>query len=133
MPRFLNPPSVPRPASNYSQAVALGAEYKRVIVSGQLGLSADGVLAEGLEAQMRQAFANFRAIVEAAGLTTNDVVKLTVFVTVPGAVGLVRAIREEMFGAHAPASTYLQVAGLADPSFLVEVEGEAVQEQAPIR
>ena len=56
-----------------------------------------------------------------------------VFVTVPGSVGLVRAIREELFGAHAPASTYLEVAGLAHPSILVEVEGEAVQEQAPMR
>lgn len=133
MPRFLNPPTVPRPASSYSQAVALGAEYKRVIVSGQLGMSAEGVLAEGIEAQMRQAFANFRAVVEAAGLGVTDVVKVTVFVTVPGSVSLVRTIREEAFGAHAPASTYLEVAGLAHPSFLVEVEGEAVREQAPIR
>lgn len=133
MPRFLNPPTVPRPASTYSQAVALSAEYKRVIVSGQLGQTVDGVLAEGVEAQMRQAFANFRAIVEAAGLSVTDVVKVTVFVTVPGSVGLVRTIREEIFGAHAPASTYLEVAGLAHPSFLVEVEGEAVQEQAQLR
>lgn len=133
MPRFLNPQTVPTPASTYSQAVALSAEYKRVIVSGQLGQTVDGVLAEGLEAQMRQAFVNFRAVVEAAGLNATDVVKVTVFVTVPGSVGLVRKIREETFGAHAPASTYLEVAGLAHPSFLVEVEGEAVQEQASLR
>jgi enamine deaminase RidA (YjgF/YER057c/UK114 family) len=37
-------------------------------------------------------------------------------------------VRDQMLGDHAPASTYLEVAGLARPEFLFEIEGEAVRE-----
>ncbi len=39
-----------------------------------------------------------------------------------------RAVRDRMLGDHAPASTYLEIAGLARPEFLFEIEGEAVRE-----
>lgn len=133
MPRYLNPPTAPKPASRYSQAVACGAAYKRVVVSGQIGVDAAGQLAEGLEAQMGQAFDNLLAIVAAAALGPADIVKITCFVTQPGSVATFRRVREAKLGAVAPACTYLEVAGLADPAYLVEVEGEALQEAGPGR
>lgn len=128
MPRFLNPPAVPAPASRYAQAVALTSAYKRVIVSGQVGQRRDGAIVEGIEGQMRQAFANFLAVVEAAGLGPADVVKIVCYAVAPGSVAHFRKAREEAFDKAAPASTYVEVAGLADPAFLVEIEGEAVRE-----
>lgn len=128
MPRYLNPPGVPRPASKYSQGVAIGATFKRVLVSGQIGLDANGKLAEGTAAQMAQAFDNVLAIIAAAGLGPADIVKLSCYVTAPGAVTTWRKLREDRLGAHRPAATFLQVAGLADPAWLVEIEAEAVQE-----
>ena len=57
-----------------------------------------------------------------------DIVKITAFCTVPGSVGAWRSIRAEVLGDHQPASTWLEVSGLAAPQWLFEVEAEAVQD-----
>jgi 2-iminobutanoate/2-iminopropanoate deaminase len=131
MPRFINPAALPPPLSRYSQAVVLGAEYKRLIVSGQFGIHPDGTLAEGLEAQMEQAFDNFVNAVVAADLAIEDIVRISAHVTVSGSVALFRAIRESKLGKAVPSAAYREVVGLASPAYLVEIEGEAVRE-APL-
>ncbi len=128
MPRFLNPPTVIAPASRYSQAAEHGTGGRRLVISGQIGMRPDGSLAEGLEAQMEVAWDNLIAILHDAGMTVNDLVKVTVYVTVPGSVGPFRIVRDRKLAGHAPACTYLEVAGLARPDFLAEIEGEAVRE-----
>jgi enamine deaminase RidA (YjgF/YER057c/UK114 family) len=130
MPTFFNPATAPAPASSYSQGVvhAPGGGGRRLIVSGQIGVRLDGSIAEGLEAQMEVAWDNLVAVVRAAGMDVADIVKVTTFVTAPNAVALARAVRRRKLGDHAPASTYLQVAGLASPDFLFEVEAEAIRE-----
>ena len=128
MPRFLNPPTVHAPGSRYSQAVALGTPFKRLIVSGQTGMKPDGTLEDELEPQLEQAWDNVIACVEAAGLAIGDIVKVTTYVTVSGAVTLTRTVRERKLGRLAPTSTYLEVSGLASPLWLCEIEAEAVRE-----
>ena len=124
--RFLNPASIAAPASRYSQAVAVPANAERLIISGQIGANPDGSLADGLEAQMERAWLNIFAILEDAGMTKRNLVKITVFVTDPGVTAAYRRVRDRMLDGHAPAATYLVVAGLASPEMLVEIEGEAV-------
>jgi enamine deaminase RidA (YjgF/YER057c/UK114 family) len=124
----LNPETAPRPASNYVQAVRHANSGKRLVISGQVGLSASGVLAQGLEAQLRQCWANLYAVLEGAGFAREHLVKSVIYVTVPDAVGLSRKIRDEATGGLPHASTYLQVVGLASADFLCEIEGEAVME-----
>ncbi len=128
MPRFFNPPTVIAPASNYSQGAEHALAGRRLLVSGQIGLRPDGSLPEGLEAQMEAAWDNLIAVLAHAGMAVNDLVKVTVYVTVPGSVGPYRTVRDRKLAGHAPACTYLEVSGLARPDFLVEVEGEAVKE-----
>ena len=128
MPRFLNPPTVPTPGSRYSQAVALGTPFKRLIISGQIGARPDGALEEGLEAQLERAWDNVLALIEAAGMAIADLVKVTTYVTPKNSVGLTRLVRERKIGRHAPASTYVEVAGLANPIWLCEIEAEAMRE-----
>jgi enamine deaminase RidA (YjgF/YER057c/UK114 family) len=128
MPRFFNPPTVIAPASRYSQAAEHGTGGRRLVISGQLGIRPDGSLAEGLEAQMEVAWDNLFAILRHAGMEVTDLVKATVYVTVPGSVGPYRAVRDRKLSGHAPACTYLEIAGLARPEFLAEIEGEAVKE-----
>jgi enamine deaminase RidA (YjgF/YER057c/UK114 family) len=67
-------------------------------------------------------------VLQAAGMEVTDLVKVTIFVTVPNAIAVSRRIREQKLKGHAPAATFLQVAGLARPDFLAEIEGEAVRE-----
>jgi enamine deaminase RidA (YjgF/YER057c/UK114 family) len=55
-----------------------------------------------------------------------NIVKTTTFLTDRGLLDTFRAARGAVFGDHAPASTLLFVAGLADPRWMVEIEAEAV-------
>ena len=126
MHREINPPNFPEPQSNYSQGVVHNAATQRLVISGQVGVRSDGSIAQGLDAQMQQTWDNFLAVLETAGFETADVVKVTLFTTVP-ALQEFRRGREQALAGHAPAATYVQVAGLADPDFLVEIEGEAVK------
>ena len=69
--------NAPAAIGAYSQAT-LAEGF--LFTSGQLGLvPATGALAEGVEAQARQAFANLEAICAAAGTTLGNTVKMTIF------------------------------------------------------
>jgi 2-iminobutanoate/2-iminopropanoate deaminase len=129
MPRFLNPPAIAAPSSRYSHGVEHGVGGRRLVISGQVALRPDGTLAEGIEAQLGQCWDNLIAVLHEAGMEVTDLVKATIFVTVPDAIAASRRIREEKLKGHAPAATFLQVAGLARPDFLAEIEGEAVREE----
>ena len=126
MHREINPVNFPEPQSNYSQGVVHDAVAQRLVISGQVGVRGDGSIVEGLDAQMEQTWDNFLAVLETAGFAPSDVVKVTLFTTVP-ALPAFRSGREKALAGCAPAATYVQVAGLADPAFLVEIEGEAVK------
>lgn len=121
-----NPEGVHVPPSRYSHAALVEGAARRLVVSGQVGIGPDGAFAEGGEAQIDQALANLGAVLRAHRMGPRDVVKVTVFLTERGLLGPWRAKRDAFFaGGHAPASTLLFVAGLADPRFVVEVEAEA--------
>jgi 2-iminobutanoate/2-iminopropanoate deaminase len=128
MPRFFNPRRIAAPGSRYSQGVVHSARAHRLIISGQVGVRPDGSVAEGLEEQMDVAWDNLIEVLKEGGMTVADLVKVTSFVTVPGSIALARSVRQRKLGLQAPASTYLEVAGLAAPHFHFEVEGEAVSE-----
>jgi 2-iminobutanoate/2-iminopropanoate deaminase len=128
MPRFLNPSTLAQPTSRYSHGVLHGPVVKRLVISGQVGATADGTILEGLEAQTEQVFDNLFAVLKAADMELADLVKLTIFCAAPDGAATVREIRNRRLGRHAPASTFLHVAGLANPKYLVEIEGEAVRE-----
>jgi 2-iminobutanoate/2-iminopropanoate deaminase len=128
LPRFFNPRRIAQPASRYSHGVVHSARARRLVISGQVGLRPDGTIPAGLEEQMEIAWDNMIEILREGGMTVADLVKIVTFVTVPGSVALARRVRQKKLGQHAPASTYLEVAGLASPDFLFEVEGEAVSE-----
>lgn len=130
MPRFFNPEAVQAPASNYSHGASHALSGRRLVISGQIGIDREGRIAEGLEAQFDQAFENLLAVLRADGMEIRHLVKITAFCTQPGAVGIFRAAREKALQGHAPATTYLQVSGLASPALLVEIEGEAVADDA---
>lgn len=124
----LNPEGAPKPASNYAQAVLHAASAQRLVISGQVGITTDGKLLEGMEAQLRQCWANLFAVIKAAGFEKKHLVKTVIYVTQPGQVALSRRIRDEALEGLMTASTYIQCAGLASPDLLCEIEGEAVMD-----
>jgi enamine deaminase RidA (YjgF/YER057c/UK114 family) len=90
------------------------------------GMTARGSEAAGDEyAQAKAIFAKIRHLVEAAGGTMADVMKVTIFVTDITKREEVWRARREVFTGNFPASTLVQVAALADPSLKVEIEAVA--------
>jgi enamine deaminase RidA (YjgF/YER057c/UK114 family) len=119
-------PAAVRAPTGYTHGVTIEGAERRVIISGQVGITPDGTIPDTGEAQLAQAFANLKAVLDAHKLTTENVVKTTVFLTDRALLTPYRTARAAMFSGEVPASTLLFVAGLADPRFMVEIEAEAV-------
>jgi enamine deaminase RidA (YjgF/YER057c/UK114 family) len=129
MVKSYNPSTVAPPFSHYSHGVEAPANARWLHISGQVGVKPDGSIAQGPEAQMEQAWRNLFALLEAAGMTRRDLIKVTAFLTVDAAdVGLFRRVRDRLLEGAAPASTLILVAGLANPEWLVEIEATAAAE-----
>jgi reactive intermediate/imine deaminase len=113
----------------YSHAMQAGG---LIFVSGQVAFDAHGsVVGVGdMGEQARQAFRNLGAVLEAAGASFADVVKLTYFVRDIEAIGAVRVARDEFVNtANPPASTLVEVSRLFAPELLIEIEAVALAPQ----
>lgn len=95
--------------------------------SGQLGLiPATGELAQGVETQAAQALDNLKAVLEAAGMGLEDVVKTTVFLADMNDFAAINAVYAKYFPGEAPARSCVQVAALPKGG-LFEIEAVAVK------
>ena len=129
MPRPIIPRNVAPPASRYAHGIVHSARARRLVISGQVGNRIDGVLPPDIAEQMEAAWDNISAILAEAGMDITNLIKINVYCTVSGSVGVYRVIRDRRLNGHLVAATYLEVAGLADPRYLVEIEAEAVCEE----
>lgn len=115
--------------AGYSRAVRVG---DRVLVAGTTATLPDGSIAGEGDAgvQARQALANIGAALEGAGATLADVVRTRMFVTDIVRWEEVARAHGEVFGAHPPVTSMVEVSALIDPRMLVEIEAEAVAASA---
>lgn len=126
MHRRFNPTAMAAPLGAYSHGIEVAKGCRWVFVSGQIGIAEDGVLAESAERQAELAWSNVVRVLAAGGMTVADLVKVTTFVVDRALIPAVRAARQKyMPGPDFPATTFLVVAGLAHPEFLVEIEAIA--------
>lgn len=98
-------------------------------IAGQLPLDAEGnCVGEGdIEAQVERVWFQISRVLEEAGGSLADLVKITSYIVDPDHVKPVVESRFSRFEAgKVPASALLIVAGLARPEFLVEIEGVAI-------
>ena len=109
----------PAAVGPYSQAIRIAhmfpaGEGDIIYSSGQIGLDpATGKLVGGgIEAEVRQAFANLAAVVEEAGASLGNAVKLTLFLTDLSQFGTVNAIMKELVPEPFPARTTIGVSAL---------------------
>lgn len=105
--------AAPAAVGPYSQAI-IASGSKTVFLSGQIGLEpATGELvSENFEGQVRQAFANLEAVVQEAGATLNDIVKLSLFLTDLSKFASANAIMAEIIPQPFPARSTIGVASL---------------------
>jgi enamine deaminase RidA (YjgF/YER057c/UK114 family) len=118
----LSPPGAFKPTGPWSLGVRAG---DFVFVAGMRGIDPNtNTLVEGDEARVRQAFTNMKTIIEAAGGTLRDTVRLVVYVTdMNRHRPLVNRIQEEFWsGGSYPPRTIVEVRALNQDD-IVEVEG----------
>jgi enamine deaminase RidA (YjgF/YER057c/UK114 family) len=77
--------------------------------------------------QTRTTLGRIRALIEAAGATMEDVVKLTVFTTDIAQRAAISEARRGFFAGDFPCSTLVEVKGLVHPELLVEIEAVAIR------
>ncbi len=114
-------PEVPEPpAATWSNCLVVGG------IAYLAGITARGDSTSGDEyVQAKAIFGKIRHLVEAAGGSMADIVKVTIFVTDITQREKVWQARREVFTGNFPASTLVQVAALADPSLKVEIDAVA--------
>lgn len=121
---IINPPTV-APPGPYSHGVAVSGATRTLYVSGQVGIKPDGSLAEGIEAQTKTAFENLTAVITHAGMTMQDIVKLTIYLVDPETTPGFMQAGGPFLTNPPPAITLLFVKGLINPALLVEIEAVA--------
>jgi len=121
----IQPPNRPDPRPRYSHGWRVG---NTIYVAGQLATDKDDKLVglNDITVQARQAFENIAAVLETAGASLRDVVKLNVFITDMRYRDGYSAARQEFFKGDPPASTLVQIVALAAPGALIEIEAIAV-------
>ena len=106
------------------------APARIVYLAGQLGLDRDGKVAGAagdFRAQAVQTFENLKAALAAVGGRFQDVVKLNNYLTDISHLPIFREVRDSYLPAtNKPASTTIQISGLARPGALLEIEAVAV-------
>lgn len=109
-----------------SQGVQSG---NMIFVSGQVAIDPSGqIVGKGdMKAQTRQTLENIKAVLAVAGVTMDDVVKMTSFVTDMSKVRDALEVRGEYFGQKPPASTTVEVKALLFPDLMIEIEVVAMQ------
>jgi 2-iminobutanoate/2-iminopropanoate deaminase len=124
MKKAISTTSAPGAIGPYSQAIEVG---NMLFASGQIPIDpATGNIPEGITAQTTQALANVRAILAAAGLTLDNVVKTTVFLADMGDFTAMNEVYGAAFSAPYPARSAVAVKTLPK-NVLVEVEVLAIR------
>jgi 2-iminobutanoate/2-iminopropanoate deaminase len=125
----VTPSHGPSARGHYSPGIRAG---NLLFVSGQLAITPQGESLAGadLEAQARQALANLRAVVEAAGGSLDRVARVTVYLAEPDGWPVFNRVFAELFGAHRPARAVVPVSPFAG-GFVVEVDAIAVLDDDP--
>ena len=109
------------PISHYCDAVRFG---NLLFIAGIPPTDAKGNVVGGddVAAQARQVFVNMKAVLDAAGATFADILKVTVYLLDVNDRKKINPVRQEFFGAARPASTLIGVRELAIPGMKVEIE-----------
>ncbi len=122
--KAIDPNGIHPPFAAYSHAISMDGV---LVTSGQLGISAEGVIPDGVEAQARLIFDAMDIILAEAGMTRRDVLRLNAYVGAREHMAGYMRIRDGWTEGldPPPASTLMIVTGFSRPEFVVEVEALA--------
>jgi len=118
---------VASPIGPYSSAVMKG---NFIFISGTVGVDKDGKIVgeNDIGLQTKKTFQNIKILLEQVGATTNDIVKITVFLKDKKDYEEMNKIRAEFFPADPPASSAVAIKDFMLPGLLVEIEAIAIKD-----
>jgi enamine deaminase RidA (YjgF/YER057c/UK114 family) len=128
---YVNPPSLFNSKQyGFSQAVITPAGSRTVYFSGQAAFDENEQIIGGddLELQTDQTLKNLQIAVRSAGGELSDIVMLHIYMvpSEPEVMDIVGSALRKYFGVeNPPASSWIGVASLARPEFLIEIEATA--------
>jgi len=125
MKKKITSPHVPDPPpQTWSNCLVVG---NHVYIAGMVARGSEGAVAgDSMYAQAQAIFTKIKHLMEAAGGTMNDIVKVLIFVTDIKRREEVWKARREVFTGDFPVSTLVEVKALAAPEFLVEIEAVGI-------
>ena len=105
--------AAPAAVGPYSQAV-VASSGQTVYLSGQIGLvpATGEMISEAFEDQVRQSLANMKSVIEAAGGSLEQIVKLTLFLTDLSKFSIANGLMAEFLSEPFPARSTIGVASL---------------------
>ena len=118
---FAPPPNIKAPPLSFATRTG-----DLLFVSGIPGFDDKGALADSFEGQFGFVVANIKRVLDEAGATLRDLVKVNVLLTRASDVATMNVLYASAFGpAPYPARTTCVVVALPDPKMLIEIEGVA--------
>jgi reactive intermediate/imine deaminase len=99
-----------------------------IVLSGQAAIDQDGeIVGSGdFDAQAAQTFANIERVLEAAGSSMEQIIKVTIYLTDMSNFPKILELRERHFTPPYPADTIVEVSALGLPELMIEVEATAL-------
>jgi 2-iminobutanoate/2-iminopropanoate deaminase len=129
--RAISNPKLPAPMRGGAFSAGIEAPAGRTVyVSGQVSMDADGnVVGEGdIKRQTETVLEHVKTVLEEAGGTMEEIVKVTVFIRDMRLYDEIHEVRRRYFEEPYPASSMVEVSALIDPRLLIEIEAVAVIE-----
>jgi enamine deaminase RidA (YjgF/YER057c/UK114 family) len=118
---FAAPPGIKAPPLSFAARTG-----DLLFISGIPGFDANGNLPDGFEGQFANVVTNIKRILDEAGSTMRDLVKVNVLLTRASDVAAMNVLYASAFGpAPYPARTTCVVVALPNPAMLIEIEGVA--------
>ncbi|MCJ7994153.1 RidA family protein [Rhizobium cremeum] len=127
MKRIFNPPSVRPPFGNYNHGLLVPPGASLLVTSGQLGIAVDDSIPPDVTGQAELCFEAIKAILDEAGMSFADVIRISGFVTKREDFPAYMAVRDRYTLEPKPVSTLIVVGGFTRADFLVEVEVTAAK------
>jgi 2-iminobutanoate/2-iminopropanoate deaminase len=113
------------PADDYVHAMEVSGGQRLLFVSGTMGLDDKGKAPEGLDQQLAVVWSNIRTILAEAGMTTDNIVRVTSYLRDASFAKANARARLEALGERRVPTTAIVVQTLS-PEWLVEIEAIAV-------
>ncbi|MFB0922513.1 MAG: RidA family protein [Alphaproteobacteria bacterium] len=118
-----NPSNIAPPAAMYSHSVEVPPNARWLVTAGQVGITPEGEVPAGFEAQHDLIWQNTLKVLADAGFGPEHIVRLNVYSTDPDGLKHMKGHREKYLApGHVPASTWVVVSQLASPKWVVEME-----------